>query len=529
MAESENNNQANPETNVIRMLHIDDEEDFLYLTKEFVEKMSEREILVESLQDPMKVFDRIKEDNIDIIVCDYLMENLNGLDLLRQIKSKEYQIPFIIFTGRGREEVVIDALNLGADYYIRKGTDAKSQYTELVHQIRTVVRHKLAEEALQESERTIRRERDLTQQYLNEANVLFVLIDQNENIEQINKEVTRVLGYTEKELIGNNWFTTVYPPEIADEVRFSFQQVMAGMRKPTPYSELEINTKSGEKRQVAWHNTIITDEEGKISKFLGIGDDITQRKEIEEALQQSEELYRKLVDTSPLSIVLADLQGNVTFANQQAAIMHGVDKPEELIGSSMMEYTAPEDQARVMDRMRKQMFSTLKGSFEYTLLRKSGERFPTEMNASVITDKANKPVALMAIARDLSESKEAEKAIKESEERYRGFVQNFDGIAFRGSVDFKPFFFHGAVEQITGYSEEDFIEGGLTWDKLVLPEDMKILISIREDLESTPGLVVILSIESKTRTEISNGFNNIFKTLVLEKENLSLFKEAYMT
>lgn len=472
---------------VIRVLHIDDEEDFLFLTKEFVEKMSEGEIQVESLRNPLEVFERIKDDNIDIIVCDYLMENLNGLDLLKQIKQKEFQIPFIIFTGRGREEVVIDALNLGADYYIRKGLDAKSQYTELVHQIRTVLRHKKAEQALTESEKIIRREKDLTQHYLNEANVMFVIVNENEIVELMNKEVTYVLGYTEKDLLGNNWFTTVYSSEYVDELRFSFQQVIVGMQKPTPYFEIEMETKNGEKRIIAWRNTTIKDENDKVIKILGVGDDITQRKEIEAALQQSEEKYRKLVDTSPDSIVLADLKGNITLANQQAAVMHGVDKPEELIGCSMMEFTAPEDHDRVMERMRKQMFSSLKGSFEYTMLKKNGESFPIELSAAIITDKSNKPIALMAIGRDLSERKKASEALKESEKRYRGFVQNFDGIAFQGSVDFKPFFFHGAVEQITGYTEEDFVSGKLSWDKLVLEEDMELLLAINEDLENIPG------------------------------------------
>jgi len=499
--ESDNNNPPNPKSSVIRVLHIDDEDDFLFLTKEFVEKMSEGEIFVESLRNPMEVFERVKDDNIDVIVCDYLMEDLNGLDLLKQIKLKELQVPFIIFTGRGREEVVIDALNLGADYYIRKGSDAKSQYTELVHQIRTAHRHRIAEQALVESEKIIRRERDLTDYYLNEANVLFVIVNNDEILELMNKEVSKVLGYSEKNLIGKNWFTSVYPPEIANELRFDFQQVMTGMRKPLPYSELELETKSGEKRLIAWHNTIIFDEDEQISKLLGIGEDITKRKEIEEALQQSEEHYRKLVDTAPFSIVLADLKGNITFANQQAAIMHGVEKPEELIGCSMIEFTAPEDQQKVSERMKKQLFSTLKGAFEYTLLRKNGERFLTELIASVITDKANKPVALMAIARDLTESREAEKALKESEEKYRGFVQNFDGIAFKGSVDFKPFFFHGAVEKITGYSEEDFIKGDLSWDKLVLPEDMGKLLSIRENLESTTGFSNTMDYRIKNKND----------------------------
>ena len=474
--------------NVIRVLHIDDEEDFLFLTKEFVEKMSEGEIQVESLRNPMEVFERIKDNNIDIIVCDYLMEDLNGLDLLKQIKQREFQIPFIIFTGRGREEVVIDALNLGADYYIRKGLDAKSQYTELVHQIRTVLRHKKAEQALTESERTIRRERDLTQHYLNEANVMFVIVNENEIVELMNKEVTYILGYTEKDLIGKNWFTTAYSSEYVDELRFSFQQVIVGMQKPTPYFEIEMETKNGDKRIIAWRNTTIKDENDKVIKILGVGDDITQRKEIEAALQQSEEKYRKLVDTSPDSIILADLEeGNITLANQQAATMHGVENPEELIGSSLMEFIAPEDHERLMNIMKKQHFTSLEGTFEYTLLKRNGERFPAEIAPAIITDKANKPIALMAIGRDLTERKKAEEDLRESEKKYRGFVQNFDGIAFRGSIDFRPFFFHGAVEQITGYTEEDFVSGELTWDQLILPEDMKLLLAINEELENTPG------------------------------------------
>ncbi|MCE7742776.1 MAG: response regulator, partial [Candidatus Heimdallarchaeota archaeon] len=193
----------------IQVLHIDDEEDFLFLTKEFVEKMSEGEIQVESLRDASKVIERIRSNEIDVIVCDYLMENLNGLDLLKTIKKEELNIPFIIFTGRGREEVVIDALNLGADYYIRKGSDARSQYTELVHQIRTVLRHKKAEEVLLKRELELKEERDLSQLYLNEANAMFVILDADENVELMNKEVTNVLGYTEKDLSGKNWFTTM--------------------------------------------------------------------------------------------------------------------------------------------------------------------------------------------------------------------------------------------------------------------------------------------------------------------------------
>ncbi len=484
----------------IKVLHIDDEEDFLYLTKEFIEKMSEGEIEVESLRDPSQVIEKIKSNSIDVIVCDYLMENLNGLDLLKTIKKEELNIPFIIFTGRGREEVVIDALNLGADYYIRKGSDARSQYTELVHQIRTVLRHKKAEEALVRRELELKEEKDLTQLYLNEATIMFVIVNANEEVELINKNLTSTLGYSKKDIIGKNWFDTVYSEDIRDEIRFSFQQVIVGMKKLSPYSEIEIMTKSGEKKIISWRNTPIKDSDDKTIKILGLGEDITKRKEIQRALQASEEKYRILVETSPYSIVLADLKGNVTYANQQAAVMHGVNSPEELIGSSLMEYTAPEDHQKVMERLRKQSFVSLKGTFEYTMLRKDGTSFPVELNSSVLKGEDGKPTGLMAIGRDLSERREAEKAIRESELKYKTFVQNFDGIAFQGSVGFKPFFFHGAVEEITGYTEEDFVDGELSWDQVVVPEDMKYLQEITKELENTPGFSNIMEYRIRDKT-----------------------------
>ena len=471
----------------IRVLHIDDEEDFLYLTKEFIEKMSGGEIEVESLRDSAKVIDRLKSNEIDVVVCDYLMEDLNGLDLLKTIKQENLNIPFIIFTGRGREEVVIDALNLGASYYLRKGSDARSQYAELVHQIKTAIRHKKAEEILQSRELELKKERDLLQLFLNEASAMFVIIDSDENVELMNKKVTSVLGYKEKDLIGKNWFTTVYTSDISDEVRFSFQQVIKGMKKPSPYTEIECITKSGDKLLIAWQNTVIQSGEGKNLKLLGVGNDITRRKAMEVALRNNEERYRSLVETSPYSIVLADMKGQVTYANQQAAEMHGLASPDELIGSTLLDYTAPEDHSIIKEKLSSQSFSTLKGSFEYSMIRKDGTVFPVEMNIAILKGEDGKPTGLMSIGRDLTDVKEAQKKIKESEARYRGFVENFDGIAFQGSIGFKPFFFHGAVEQITGYTESDFVEGELSWDDVVLKDDIKKLLEIRTELENTLG------------------------------------------
>jgi PAS domain S-box-containing protein len=81
---------------------------------------------------------------------------------------------------------------------------------------------------------------------------------------------------------------------------------------------------------------------------------------------------------------------------------------------------------------------------------------------------------------EMAKCKHAEDSCRESEARYRLFVQNFQGIAYRGRMDFTPVFFHGAVEAITGYTEKDFLDGRPRWDQLIHPDDLP---NIRESLE----------------------------------------------
>jgi PAS domain S-box-containing protein len=85
------------------------------------------------------------------------------------------------------------------------------------------------------------------------------------------------------------------------------------------------------------------------------------------------------------------------------------------------------------------------------------------------------------------ERKIAVDALREGEERYRSFVQNFQGIAFRGRMDFTPIFFHGATEEITGYTEREFLDGKPRWDQTIHPEDLPAILNEDEErLHSIP-------------------------------------------
>ncbi len=134
----------------IRVLVIDDDEDLLFLADKFLSREDERFELVSATTD-QEALRRIEDEEFDAIVCDYFLgeDSMNGLELLEWVREFNPNITFIIFTGRSQESVAIRALNLGADYYLKKGTDEfRDLFTQLADKIKTEVDARRGEEAL---------------------------------------------------------------------------------------------------------------------------------------------------------------------------------------------------------------------------------------------------------------------------------------------------------------------------------------------------------------------------------------------
>lgn len=131
---------------MLSILYVDDDSTLLEIGKLFLEKSGT--IHVDILDSASEALDKIRATKYDAIISDYQMPEMDGIRFLKAVRAEYPSLPFIIFTGKGREEVVIEALNNGADHYLQKGGDPRSQFAELIHNIERSVERKQAHDTI---------------------------------------------------------------------------------------------------------------------------------------------------------------------------------------------------------------------------------------------------------------------------------------------------------------------------------------------------------------------------------------------
>jgi len=247
---------------MISILIVDDEVQFLEMTRMFLEKG--RGIRAYTATSGVMALEMLKERKYDAIISDYAMPGMNGIEFMKQVRAMGDDTPFIIFTGKGREDVVIDALNFGADLYMQKDADPRSQFGEIMSRIKQIVSTK----ALTTDERN---------QFSRYASLLecfpgmayYSLINQEERTVYISNGAFSLTGYAPTDFLGDGKISSreLIHPDYLQVVEAELEKSIADNR---PFRIIyPIITASGEEKTVLETGHGIYDEQGSVQAIGG--------------------------------------------------------------------------------------------------------------------------------------------------------------------------------------------------------------------------------------------------------------------
>jgi PAS domain S-box-containing protein len=324
------------------------------------------------------------------------------------------------------------------------------------------------------AEQALKTEKERAQHYLDVAGVVLLAIDKDQKVTLINKMGCRVLGYTEKEIIGKNWFDNFVAEDERESLRKAFIDNIKGKKKPSEYSENAIITRTGEHRLIAWHNTVITNADGEIISSLSSGEDVTEKKIAQQMLRQSEERYRLLFERNMAGVFRSSTRGGFIECNDAFVKIFGYGNKEDLMSNNArVVYPSDEERERYLQLLRRDKFLN---NYQGRYRTKSGEEIWCLLNVALVETADDELVEGTLI--DITQLVKAQEALKESERTLSTLLSNLPGMAYRcaNDKDWTMLFTSSGSFELTGYWPDDLIRSKVSsFASLIHPDDLDMV------------------------------------------------------
>jgi len=375
----------------IRVLFLEDNPDDVELVLAELERtgLSIAVVQVDNLED----FKKKLGEGYDLILSDYALPSGNALEALEARDRLIPGLPFIIVSGTIGEEVAVECMKGGATDYVLKG--------KLFRLGPVVIR------ALDEAEfrRQQKKAEEEFQRLFDYSLDMICVASLAGSFVKVNRAFTDILGYAEEELVSRPWIDFVHPEDRAktDEV---LEQKLRNGEAVLAFTN-RYRTKAGEYRLLEWTSYPIPE----VGMTYAVARDITEIREIESSLRESEKKFRTLVDRAPVALFLHDLSGRIVDVNRTTVERYGYER-EELLGMTVQEidpdFVGREDGGEFWLRLEKE--KSLR--FLARHRKKDGTVFPVEVNLAPISLKGEKH--FFALAEDVSDKEKARSEIERS-------------------------------------------------------------------------------------------------------------------
>lgn len=453
-----------------RILLVDDEPDLIGVASAFLKRAG---ISVRGARSAREARIILSTEPFDAIVSDYEMPGEKGLCLLKEIRGSGDRTPFIIFTGRGREEVVIEALNTGADFYLQKGGETEAVFTELIHVITTAIDKRRIEQSLIESENRYRAivesQKELICRFSTDWKIIFVngafcryfqVTEQDVDFEEIINRLNSVDREAIRNLLMN--LTPCHPAGIAQN---------------------QITHPDGTLRYQEWTFTAFFSETGEVTEFQAVGRDITEKRRMENTIAENLNYVRALMDSIPAPVFYRDTEGVYKDCNQAFENLVGLKK-SEIIGMTIRDFFPPDlaDHYRHMDDLI--IESPYIQQYEYTITNTRGEKFDVLFSKTGLQAADGTVKGIVGVIFDISERKKFEQIVFESEEKYRTLAEYTHDWEAWLSPEGKYLYVSPSCERITGYTTGEFLADPALVIRITHPDDLD---TIRKHYEHMPA------------------------------------------
>jgi PAS domain S-box-containing protein len=457
---------------------------FLGVTRDITERKKAQEALSESQEELQAIFDSsmngialldlegrlIRVNKRVLEVGGYDMEEISGkpLALLNMFTPESIErmasVRDMILSGK-------EVTAFECEVCTKSGTKMsleinvgpfflKGQLFGSVAVMRDITERKRAEEALRESEERFRTVFEGT-------SLGIALVDFNGKALSINPAFERMIGYNMEEFREIEGSLKYLHPDDAMVDAKLYIEMLKGKREHYTVDKRYIRKDAG----IIWGRqnlSVVRDAEGKPKYFVAMVEDITVHKKMEEALRQSEERYRELFENANDIIYIHDLAGNFISINKAAELVTGYTR-DEVIGMNIARILTPESMERARQMIASKVNQGGRTQYELEIITKDGHGVLLEVSTRLIYE-GGKPVGVQGIARDITERKRMEQALRNSEERLRRYWDSSpDAIYIH---DLKGTFLRGnnAGEKLLGYPADE-IEGRSFLELPILPPE----------------------------------------------------------
>lgn len=322
---------------------------------------------------------------------------------------------------------------------------------------RDITERKRAEEALRESEERFR-------SLLQTAPSVVLYLSPDNRILEFNAEAERIYGCKRAEVLGKNYIEMFLPEDERAGVAEDIKKVLAG--EETRGYENPVKSAEGNEYILAWNVNRVLDKHGCPIGIIAVGQDITEHKQMEQALHESEEKYRTLVETASDPIVMVDKNGIFLFVNKATAEDFEC-QPEDFVGKTLWDFFTRHDADQQAASIRK-VIETGQGVNLIALTEVRGQPRWHNVNIEPLKDSSGNAIAALVIARDFHDLKQAEEQIRKLSSAVE---QSIDGIAI-ADLEARLLYANDAYACIHGYTPEDMV--GMKVEELHNEEQMDV-------------------------------------------------------